>query len=486
MPHFSERFTQARGSFFAFLLTLILTAHAWAASTTVVITQIYGAGGNSGAVLDSDFVELFNLSPAPVSLNGWSIQYISSAGVAATSGTSYNLPNVTLAPGQYFMMKGRDGDDLHRHVHTRLPNVHGRRHQRDQSLGHDRQDFSGEQHDAADGRVAHRHFGSLHLHAPHRRRRLRRIRHLGHLRGRRQVHHAERDGGPGDYSDQSLHRHGQQRRGLYEWHARPPHSSATTFAPCSTSTPTGPSVTATVTPSSQTSGLAVLLKGTVQPGYRSRVPTWSVAATVDLSGLGGSTTQPLYDDGTHGDATAGDSIYSYTLNIPAGQAPSVYKINFAVSDSQLRSGTTSANLTVTAPVSFVPIHTIQGSMGTGATAPTASSYVGQVVQTSGIVTGVLANGYYLQARDSAADSDPTTPEGIFVHAGSGAVPATATVGSEVQVSGTVSLYPSGATLAGTELDSVTGYSVLSTGNVLPAAIPLTTSFPESRLAARTN
>ena len=202
-----------------------------------------------------------------------------------------------------------------------------------------------------------------------------------------------------------------------------------------------------------------------------------LAATVDLSAIGGSATQPLYDDGSHGDVTSGDGTYSYNYSVPASQASGIYKLNFSVTDSQTRSGTGSANLTTTLPVTFVPIHTIQGSMGTGTTAPAASPYVGQVVQTSGIVTGVLSNGYYIQTRDNSVDSDPTTPEGIFVHAGTGLVPATATVGTEVQVSGTVSLYPSGVTLAGTELDRVTGYSVLSASNPLPAAISLTTTFP---------
>lgn len=46
----------------------------------VVISQIYGGGGNSGALFQNDFVELFNRSDEPVSLLGWSVQYSSSAG----------------------------------------------------------------------------------------------------------------------------------------------------------------------------------------------------------------------------------------------------------------------------------------------------------------------------------------------------------------------------------------------------------------------
>src|SRR5262249_52515113 len=71
-------------------------------SSTVVISQVYGAGGNSGAIFNADFIELFNRGSSPVSLNGWSVQY------AATTGTNWqktDLSNVTLAPGQYFLIK---------------------------------------------------------------------------------------------------------------------------------------------------------------------------------------------------------------------------------------------------------------------------------------------------------------------------------------------------------------------------------------------
>jgi len=77
-----------------------------ALSSGVVISQVYGGGGNSGATLKSDFIELFNRGSSPVSLNGWSVQY------AATTGTSWSktdLTNVTLQPGQYYLIKEADG-----------------------------------------------------------------------------------------------------------------------------------------------------------------------------------------------------------------------------------------------------------------------------------------------------------------------------------------------------------------------------------------
>ena len=49
-------------------------------SSSVVISQVYGGGGNSGAPYNGDFIELFNRSSAPASLSGWSVQYASASG----------------------------------------------------------------------------------------------------------------------------------------------------------------------------------------------------------------------------------------------------------------------------------------------------------------------------------------------------------------------------------------------------------------------
>lgn len=71
----------------------------------VVISQVFGGGGNSGSVLRNDFIELINHSGSPVNLNGWSVQ----AFVTPTSGTPHwemtTLPSFTLQPGQYFLIQ---------------------------------------------------------------------------------------------------------------------------------------------------------------------------------------------------------------------------------------------------------------------------------------------------------------------------------------------------------------------------------------------
>ena len=69
----------------------------------VVISQVYGAGGNSGATLNRDYVELFNRGSVAVDMTGWSIQYNSATG---TSAWLFNLmpSGATIQPGKYYLI----------------------------------------------------------------------------------------------------------------------------------------------------------------------------------------------------------------------------------------------------------------------------------------------------------------------------------------------------------------------------------------------
>ncbi|WP_143884702.1 lamin tail domain-containing protein [Chryseobacterium binzhouense] len=73
----------------------------------IVINEIYTGGGLLGAAITNDFIELKNIGNSTASLNGATIQYASSTGAF----TQYNnLPNITLAPGQtYLIQQGSDG-----------------------------------------------------------------------------------------------------------------------------------------------------------------------------------------------------------------------------------------------------------------------------------------------------------------------------------------------------------------------------------------
>jgi predicted extracellular nuclease len=63
-----------------------IAPHAAAApSTTLVVSEAYGGGGNSGAPLTNDFIELQNLGATDASLTGYSVQYISASPGATTT-----------------------------------------------------------------------------------------------------------------------------------------------------------------------------------------------------------------------------------------------------------------------------------------------------------------------------------------------------------------------------------------------------------------
>jgi len=74
-------------------------------SVDIVISQVYGGGGNSGATFKNDFIELFNRGTAAVSVTGWSVQYTSA------SGSSWSVTNLsgTIQPGHYFLVQEAAG-----------------------------------------------------------------------------------------------------------------------------------------------------------------------------------------------------------------------------------------------------------------------------------------------------------------------------------------------------------------------------------------
>jgi uncharacterized protein (TIGR03437 family) len=76
------------------------------ASPTIVISQIFGGGGNSGAAFRNDFIEIFNNGISPVNLAGWSVQY---ASATAATWSITPLTSVVLLPGQYYLIQESSG-----------------------------------------------------------------------------------------------------------------------------------------------------------------------------------------------------------------------------------------------------------------------------------------------------------------------------------------------------------------------------------------
>jgi predicted extracellular nuclease len=113
-------------------------------------------------------------------------------------------------------------------------------------------------------------------------------------------------------------------------------------------------------------------------------------------------------------------------------------------------------------------HEIQGS---GRTSP----HDGELVSTSGIVTGRKSNGFFIQASDDDADDDSDTSEGVFVFTSSSPA-AAAAVGNAVSVVGFVEEFIPSQDPNSPPMTEITGppiVNLLSTGNALPAAVTLT-------------
>src|SRR5215471_310369 len=81
------------------------TGSVQASSSGIVISQIYGGGGNAGSTFKNDFIEIFNADGATINLNGWSVQYASAAG------TTWQVTPLSgsLEPGQYFLIQESQG-----------------------------------------------------------------------------------------------------------------------------------------------------------------------------------------------------------------------------------------------------------------------------------------------------------------------------------------------------------------------------------------
>jgi hypothetical protein len=73
---------------------------------SIVVSQLYAAGGNSGASYANDYVELFNRGSSAVSISGWTLQYASATGtVWASTALSGSVP----AGGHYLVQLASSG-----------------------------------------------------------------------------------------------------------------------------------------------------------------------------------------------------------------------------------------------------------------------------------------------------------------------------------------------------------------------------------------
>jgi len=430
---------------FCALLTFISFAAAatpvQAASSGLVISQVYGGGGNSGATLKNDFIEIFNAGGTAVNVTGWSVQYASAAG------TTWQVTPLSgsLAPDQYFLIQESQGAGGTTNLPT--PNAIGNIAM-----------------SATAGKVAL-------------------VSSTTALTGA-----CPTGGTIVDFVGYGST--GTPLANCFEGTAAAPTLTNTTAdlrrnnglqdtddnsADFTAGTPnprnqpvgtTNPSGNGSATPASVIEGGTTLLTVLVTPGAN---PTSTgITVTGDLSGIGGSATEPFFDDGTNGDLTAGNNTFSFSTIVNVSTPPGTKTLPISISDAQGRSGSATITLTVTAAPLSLSIHDIQGSGDT-------SAFAGRLVSTTGVVTAVVSNGFFIQNPDNAVDADPNTSEGVFVFTSSRPTTA-ATVSNLVQVTGTVAEFiPSSDpnSPSSTEISGSPSVTLLSTGNPLPTPVTLT-------------
>jgi subtilisin-like proprotein convertase family protein len=142
-----------------------------------------------------------------------------------------------------------------------------------------------------------------------------------------------------------------------------------------------------------------LLTVATSPG--SNPPSSGIGVFADLSSIGGSATQTFFDDGTNGDVTANDGIFSYNATVATTATAGAKTFAFTVSDAQSRSSTgTITGLTVTNCIS-----------GVGGVSPASVTGCGDqsalltVTVTAGAgATGITVNGNLTSIGGSATQT----------------------------------------------------------------------------------
>jgi hypothetical protein len=90
----------------ALALLLAAASARGSGSGSVVVGEVFAAGGNSGAAYANDYVELFNRGASAVAVDGWSLQY---ASAASTSWQATALSGSIPAGGRYLVQLASGG-----------------------------------------------------------------------------------------------------------------------------------------------------------------------------------------------------------------------------------------------------------------------------------------------------------------------------------------------------------------------------------------
>lgn len=126
----------------------------------------------------------------------------------------------------------------------------------------------------------------------------------------------------------------------------------------------------------QLSGVGASNPSTVQPNNNALLTvavtpatnpaSTGITVTGNLSSIGGSSTQVFFDNGTNGDVTAGDNIFSFQYTVPQNASGGQRSLPIAIADAQARN----ANATITLTVFVAPNAAVHLTMGNPSNATT--------------------------------------------------------------------------------------------------------------------
>ncbi len=127
-----------------------------------------------------------------------------------------------------------------------------------------------------------------------------------------------------------------------------PHNAASSPIPCDGTTGTTLLANGGANPNTVAPGGTTLLTVTVFPA--TTPPSTGITVVGNLTNIGGAASQTFFDDGTNGDATAGDNVFSYRTTIPTTANGGTFAVSAVASDQQSRTANVSFSLMINAPL----------------------------------------------------------------------------------------------------------------------------------------
>jgi Bacterial Ig-like domain/Lamin Tail Domain/Carboxypeptidase regulatory-like domain/Calx-beta domain len=297
-------------------------------SSLVVISQVYGGGGNSGSTYKNDFIELYNRGATPVDLTGWSVQFTGATAAFAAVSTFDGSPlttnlSGTIQAGHYLLIQEAAGTGGTTNLPA--PDITG-----------------GIELAAGSGKVAL-------------------VSNTTVLSGNCPAFAANGivdfvGYGTADCSETSptavltnttaaIRNNNGCMDIDYNALDFTVSGGPTPRNHLTTNTCAGSGVlsaSGSANPTSIEPGGSTLLAVAVSPD--NSPPSTGITVTGDLTSIGGSATQQFYDDGTHGDLTIGDNVFSFFATSAANAATGAKSLPISVADAQAH--TASANITM--------------------------------------------------------------------------------------------------------------------------------------------